>query len=153
MASTPSPAPNGWFHRMHRGEVPPTPVARLLGARIRRVDTGAGELEVDYEGSPDFANPAGGVQGGMLGAMLDDLTAGLVDSTLAEGEFVATLSLTLQFLRPAKPGPLRGSARLQRRGRDVCHVEGWLVQGDATVACATAVCMIVRPASKTAPQG
>lgn len=143
--------PHSWFQRMHRGELPPPAVAQLLGARIRRVDVAAGEIEIDYEGSPSFANPAGGIQGGMLGAMLDDLTAALVDSTLAAGEVVATLALNLQFLRAARPGPIQGRARLQRRGSSVCNAVGELMQDGKLVATAAAVCTIV-PAAKPKPQ-
>ncbi len=133
-----------WWHRMHRGELPPPPVARLLGAQILRVDIAAGELDVSYDARPDFANPAGGVQGGMLGAMLDDLTAGLVDSTLSAGEAPATVSLNLSYLRPARLARLDGRARLLRRGRDVCHVSGELLQDGKVVASAVAVCSIVK---------
>lgn len=143
-AADAAPSEEHWWHRMQRGELPPPPVARLLGATIRRVDLQAGELDVHYEARPDFANPAGGVQGGMLGAMLDDLTAGLVDATLAAGEAPATVSLNLSFLRPARLGPLEGRARLLRRGRDVCHVSGELLQDGKLVASAVAVCSVIR---------
>lgn len=133
-----------WWQRMQRGELPPPPVARLLGAAIRRVDREAGELDVDYAPRAEFANPTGGVQGGMLGAMLDDLTAGLVDSTLTGGEAPATVSLNLSFLRPARIAPMQGRARLLRRGRELCHVSGELLQDGQVVATAVAVCLIVR---------
>jgi uncharacterized protein (TIGR00369 family) len=129
---------------MQRGELPPPPVARLLGATIARVDREAGELDVDYAPRAEFANPAGGVQGGMLGAMLDDLTAGLVDSTLAAGEAPATVSLNLSYLRPARIAPMQGRAKLLRRGRDVCHVSGELLQDGKVVAAAVAVCSIIK---------
>lgn len=138
------PTAEHWWHRMQRGELPPPPVARLLGATIRRVDREAGELDVDYAARAEFANPAGGVQGGMLGAMLDDLTAGLVDSTLSAGEAPATVSLNLSYLRPARIAPMQGRARLLRRGRDVCHVSGELLQDGQVVASAVAVCSIIR---------
>ena len=83
-------------------------------------------------------------QFGMLGAMLDDLCASLVDATLQSGERVATLNLNLCFLRPARPGPLQGEANLVRRGRDVCHVEATLSQNGKPVASATATCLIAR---------
>ena len=143
-ATAPSASAEHWWHRMQRGELPPPPVACLLGATIARVDREAGELDVDYAPRTDFANPAGGVQGGMLGAMLDDLTAGLVDSTLAAGEAPATVSLNLSFLRPARIAPMQGRARLLRRGRDVCHVSGELLQDGQVVASAVAVCWIIR---------
>jgi uncharacterized protein (TIGR00369 family) len=84
------------------------------------------------------------VQGGMLAAMLDDVTAFLVTATLREGEFCATLNLNVSFLRAAKAGPLCGRARLVRRGKDVCHVTGELLQDGKPVASATATCMVVR---------
>jgi len=136
--------PDGYFSRMQRGEVAPPPVFTLLGGRFVEVDPEGGRLRSDYVASADFRNPAGFVQGGMLGAMLDDLTASLVDSTLKAGETVGTLNLVLSFLRPAKPGALQGEARMVRRGRDVCHVQATLSQDGKEVATAQATCMVVR---------
>jgi len=134
---------NSWFHRMRRGEVPPAPVSSLLGFSLQRLDLAAGELAADYTAAPSFLNPAGTVQGGMLAAMLDDLSAGLVDATLGASEGVVTLNLNLSFLRPAQAGMLNGRARLVRRGRTVCHVSAELLQGGKTVATAVATCAIV----------
>ena len=141
-ASAPAGDPDSHFNRMRRGEVAPPPVFRLLGGRIVEVDAAAGRLRSDFVATEDFLNPAGTVQGGMLGAMLDDLTASLVDATLRTSERVATLNLNLSFLRPARPGPLQGEAHLVRRGRDVCHVQATLSQDGKTVASATATCLI-----------
>lgn len=136
------PARN-WFDQMRAGLVPPAPVSRLLGATVRAVDTAAGTLAVDYQPQPSFANPAGTVQGGILGAMLDDLCASLVDATLRPGEAVATLNLNLSFLRGAGPQPIQGKAWLQRRGREVCHVSAELWQGGQVVASAVATCRVL----------
>jgi uncharacterized protein (TIGR00369 family) len=134
---------HNWFHRMRRGEVPPAPVASLLAEAIQEVDIAAGTLRAVYVADERFANPAGGVQGGMLGAMLDALTAGLVDATLQPGEVVATLSLNLQFPGSARPGPLQGRAWLGKRGREVCFVNAELAQAGKVVATAQAVCKIL----------
>jgi len=134
---------NGYFSRMLRGETPRAPAITLLGSRIEAVDAAAGTLSAHYEAPRDFLNPAGTVQGGMLSAMLDDLTASLVDATLAAGQGVATLNLNVSFLRPAQVGTLQGQARLLRRGRDVCHVVGTLLQDGQEVATAVAVCKIM----------
>jgi uncharacterized protein (TIGR00369 family) len=131
------------FHRMLRGELPRAPVLTLLGCRVDTVDVIAGTLSASYEASADFRNPVGSVQGGMLSAMLDDLTASLVDATLSQGQAVATLSLNVSFLRPGQVGILQGEARLLRRGRDVCHVLGTLLQGGKEIATAVSVCKIV----------
>jgi len=120
------------------------PVARLLGASPRRLDLEKGELEVDYLADAGFANPAGAIQGGMLGAMLDDVTASLVTAALPAGERCATLNLNLSFLRPALPGPLSGHAQLERRGREIVFVSGRLLQDGKVVATAAATCTVVR---------
>lgn len=114
------------------------------------MDAAAGTLSATYQAQADFRNPAGTVQGGMLSAMLDarcsmldDLTASLVDATLAAGKGVATLNLNLSFLRPAQVGTLQGEARMLRLGRDVCHVMGTLLQDGKEVATAVAVYKVV----------
>ena len=111
--------------------------------RLQGVDAAAGTLTSTYQAGADFLNPAGQVQGGMLSAMLDDLTASLVDATLGAGQGVATLSLNVSFLRPAMAGQLTGEARLLRRGREVCHVMGTLLQDGKEIATAVTVCKIM----------
>ena len=135
---------DNWFHRMMRGEESSPPVAKLLGECITDVDEAAGEMRNSFTASPDFRNPGGTVQGGMLAAMLDALTAGLVDATVASGEIVATLNLSVHYLAPALPGSIEGRGRIVRRGRDICFVHGELWQGGKQVAGAEAVCKIVK---------
>ena len=134
---------NGYFARLRRGEEQIPAVSKLLGGRIDAVDLDVGTLESEYVATHEFLNPAGQVQGGMLGAMLDDVTAFLVTATLAENEHCATLNLNVSFLRPATAGPIAGRSRLVRRGKGVCHVHGELVQAGKQVATATATCMVV----------
>lgn len=134
---------DSWFWRMHRGELPPPPVSVLLKQRIVRVDLERGELDAEFEADASFANPAGHVQGGMLAAMLDALTASVVDATLQAGERVASLNLNVCFLKAAQLGPIQGRAHLVRKGRTVAHAGAELLQGDIAVASATAVCMVV----------
>ncbi|MFZ9557456.1 MAG: PaaI family thioesterase [Limnohabitans sp.] len=135
--------PHGTFSRMLRGEVPRTPVLSLLGGEVESVDAEAGTLRARYVGRDEFRNPAGLVQGGMLSAMLDDVTASLVDATLTTGQGVATLSLNVSFMRPAHVGPIEAEASMMRRGKDICHVMGRLQQDGKDVATAIAVCKVV----------
>ncbi len=135
--------PHGTFSRMLRGEVPRTPVLSLLGGEVESVDAEAGTLRARYVGRDEFRNPAGLVQGGMLSAMLDDVTASLVDATLTTGQGVATLSLNVSFMRPAHVGPIEAEASMMRRGKDICHVMGRLQQDGNDVATAIAVCKVV----------
>ncbi|MFZ9555148.1 MAG: PaaI family thioesterase [Limnohabitans sp.] len=135
--------PHGTFSRMLRGEVPRTPVLSLLGGEVESVDAEAGTLRARYVGRDEFRNPAGLVQGGMLSAMLDDVTASLVDATLTTGQGVATLSLNVSFMRSAHVGPIEAEASMMRRGKDICHVMGRLQQDGKDVATAIAVCKVV----------
>ena len=134
--------------RLARGEAAMHPIGTTLGARIVSLDAGGGRLEMRYEGTEAFQNPAGQVQGGILAAMLDDVTASLVTATATAEERCATLDLHTSFLRPARPGPIEAVAELVRRGREVCTVRGELVQGGKAVAIATATCMLVKPGTR-----
>jgi uncharacterized protein (TIGR00369 family) len=145
---TPDAPRDNFILRVLRGETPQHAVGATLGARILELDLDAGRLEMSFVGTEAFANPAGHVQGGILGAMLDDVTASLVTATATAGERCATLDLHLSFLRPVLPGEVRASARLVRRGREICNVHGELAQGGKVVATATATCMLVRPAGR-----
>lgn len=127
--------------RLRATNLQPPPITTTLGGEFLALRDDA--LEAVYVGTAAFLNPAGHVQGGILCAMLDDVTATLVTSTLAAGEHCATLSLNTSFLRPARSGTLNGRATLVRRGRGVCNVNGELWQDGRLVATATAVCMIV----------
>jgi hypothetical protein len=54
---------------MNEGRAPMPPVAQLLGWTLLSTDPGRGEIRVRFEAKPDFLNPAGTVQGGILSAM------------------------------------------------------------------------------------
>ncbi|MFL9963621.1 PaaI family thioesterase [Paraburkholderia sediminicola] len=133
-----------YVRRVQRGELPPPPITTTLGGRILSLEADGSRLNCEYVGVERFLNPAGQLQGGILSAMLDDVTAWLVTATLDEHEHCATLNLNTSFLRPAGIGPLRANATLVRRRKGVCNVNGELWQADKLVATAVAVCMVVR---------
>lgn len=135
--------PDNFITRLMRGEVAQHAVGRTLGARIVALDLDAGRLEMGFEGLDAFLNPAGTVQGGMLAAMLDDVTASLVTATAGPDERCATLDLHTAFVRPCPVGSIAASATLVRRGREVCVVQGELRRDGVVVAVATATCRIV----------
>ena len=116
------------------------PVAKLLGWRLLDARPEDGWLKLGFEGKPEFLNPAGFVQGGILSAMLDD-TMGPAVLVMTEGRsYTTTVSLTVNFLSPAKPGPIIGEAQVTQLGKSIAFVEGKLMAADGTVlATATAV--------------
>jgi uncharacterized protein (TIGR00369 family) len=128
--------------RLMRGEVPQHPIGEPLGCTLLAIDVGAGRLEAEYRCTPRFLNPAGQVQGGMLAAMLDDVTASLATACGA-GARCATLDLHMAFLRAAAIGPIRAVAERVRLRREICTVRGEPSQGGRAVAIATATCRLV----------
>jgi uncharacterized protein (TIGR00369 family) len=129
---------------MIRGEVPPPPVARLVGMRL--VEVGAGEARFELEADPErHANPMGTVHGGVLCDVADAAMGCAYASRLGEGESFTTLELKINFLKPVWSGPLTANARLVRGGRTVGLVEcDVLDEGGSLVARASATCMTLR---------
>lgn len=130
------------FWKVQRGELPPPKAFRTLGGRIVAVDIEGMTVRTEFEAKGEFTNPAGTIQGGFLSAMLDDTLGPALAATLGAGEFVATLSLNVNFLRAALPGAIAGCGRVESRGRKICHLSGELSQFGRVVATATAVAFI-----------
>ncbi len=116
------------------------PVAKLLGWQLLDARPEDGWIRLGFEGKPEFLNPAGFVQGGILSAMLDD-TMGPAVLVMTEGQsYTTTVSLTVNFLSPAKPGPITAEAKVTQLGKSIAFVEGRLTAADGTLlATATAV--------------
>jgi uncharacterized protein (TIGR00369 family) len=115
------------------------PSAKLLGWRLISLDTAVGEIELGFDGKPEFLNPMGIVQGGFLSAMLDD-TMGPLIFVMTEGRmFATTIDLHVHFLRPVKSGPITTKAQLTQLGRKVAFAEGQLFDSDGRLS-ARATC-------------
>jgi uncharacterized protein (TIGR00369 family) len=146
--------PTGWLAGMNavrdgkiwamlRGEAPMPPAAHTLGWRALELDPEAGTVTVEFTASEQFLNPVGVVQGGFLAAMLDDTLGPALAIGLPSDQFAPTLDLYVQFLRPARPGPIIGHGRVVKRGRDICFLAGELTGPDGQlIATATATARI-----------
>ena len=109
------------------------PSSKLLGWHLLDVRPKDGWIRIGFDGKGDFCNPAGFVQGGILSAMLDD-TMGPAVFAMTEGRlYTATISLTVNFLAPAKPGRIIGEARVTQLGKTVAFIEGRLTAKDGTL--------------------
>ncbi|MFD7708850.1 PaaI family thioesterase [Streptomyces sp. NPDC059785] len=133
----------GPFWDVLAGRAPLPAAAKTLGWKLISVDPGQGTIEVAFQATEDFLNPAGVVQGGFLAAMLDDTLGPALVATLPDGQFAPTLDLHVQYLRPARPGRLVGHGRVVHRGNEVCFLSGELLAPDGKpVAVATATARI-----------
>jgi uncharacterized protein (TIGR00369 family) len=123
------------------------PSSRLLGWHLIDARPGEGWVRIGFDGKTDFCNPAGFVQGGILSAMLDD-TMGPAVFVMTEGRlYTATVTMTVNFLAPARPGPITGEATVTQLGRTIAFVEGRLTDKDGTLlATATTSARLVEAA-------
>jgi len=124
--------------------ITPPPSAKLLGWHLLDARPGEGWLKVGFDGKREFCNPAGFVQGGILTAMLDD-TMGPAMLVMSEGRlYTTTISLTVNFMAPAKPGPIIAEETVTQLGKTVAFMEGKLTAEDGTLlATATTVARLL----------
>ncbi len=107
--------------RMNRF-VPPTGV--LLNMEILEIDSAAGRVRVRYQPGPEFTNPMGSVQGGIVVAMLDDAAAFAAIVKAGERIGIPTIELKTSFFAPAKAGvPLYADARCLKLGKRIAFME------------------------------
>ncbi len=109
----------------------------LTGFEVVEWTDGMAVVELDV--SPKHRNRSGGLHGGMTTSLLDVACARALTWS-AEGEpprFVSTLSITVNFLRPAGPGRVRAVGRALPGGRRVVTCHGELTDADGHIV---AVC-------------
>jgi uncharacterized protein (TIGR00369 family) len=130
---------------LDRLEVPPC--SRLLGWRLLDARPEQGWVRIGFDGKPEFCNPAGFIQGGILTAMLDD-SMGPAVFIMTEGKlYTATISMTVNFLAPAKPGPIVGEADVTQIGKTIAFIGARLTAQDGVVlATSTASARLVETA-------
>jgi uncharacterized protein (TIGR00369 family) len=114
-------------------DIPAAPSAELLGWRLLDARPWEGWLKVGFDGRTEFCNPAGFIQGGILSAMLDDSMGPAVFVTSDGRFYAATISLTVNFIAPARPGPLIAEAQVIQIGKSIAFMEGKLIANDGTV--------------------
>jgi uncharacterized protein (TIGR00369 family) len=126
---------------------------RTLGYR-RRSWTPGGTV-VDWDAPEDYCFPAAGgpvVQGGMVTALLDAAMGGACWTVLDRDQVFLTADLRVEFLRSARPGPLRATGEVIRRSRRVvfCAAE---LHDPAGVLLATSRCtQVVLAADSRTPR-
>jgi uncharacterized protein (TIGR00369 family) len=131
------------IEKMLRGELPPPPVARLIGFRLTAIKTG--EAVVEFEATDAHANPMGTLHGGVLCDIADAAMGLAYASALGEDESFTTLELKINFLKPVWTGKLFALARVVKQGRTVglveCDVKD---EGGALVARSTSTCLTLK---------
>src|SRR3712207_696168 len=106
----------------------------LVGLQVEPQDDGSSRVVLDA--GEAHLNPGGNVHGGVLATMIDVAMSTAVATT--GGESPVTVSLTVTYLEPGRPGRLEARAGVRKRGKRLMVVEAEVVQDGDVVADALA---------------
>lgn len=129
-------------------KVPTPPAAKLLGWRFVALDREKAEITVAFDIDDRFLNPAGDVQGGFVAAMLDDTLGPALFASTDGQVFAPTISLTTNFIAPARPGTFTGKGRVVSRGRTIVFLAGELYDAAGTLVASATATARAMPADK-----
>ena len=126
-----------------RGEVPPPPIARLLGFVLKAIEPGRAVFEM--EADERHHNPMGTLHGGVYCDLADAAMGYAYAATLGEGETFTTVELKINFLRAVRQGKLTAEAKVIRAGSTLGYVECDVKDGEGKLlARAASTCMKLR---------
>lgn len=135
-----------FIRAMASGEVPPPPIATLLGMSVAEVEPG--RVVFTLEPAEFHFNPIGSVHGGVYATLLDSAAGCAVHTTLPLGARYTSLDLSVKFLRAlrADSGTVRAEGTVVHAGSRTALTEARLLDGDGRLcATATSSCLIIRP--------
>ena len=110
------------------------PYAELVGFTLRLGRRGSGSCSAALDVRPELLNPNGVVHGGALFSMADTVMGAALHTTLAPGEYCATVEIKIHFLQPVSKGKIRCSTRVVQRGHRLAVLESHLSVGRRQVA-------------------
>ncbi|MEA2306233.1 MAG: hypothetical protein QOH43_3513, partial [Solirubrobacteraceae bacterium] len=127
------------------GELPPPPIAELLGMSITVVEHG--HVVFSLEPAEWMYNPIGSVHGGVAATLLDSSLGCAIHTTLAAGQRYTTSDLQVRYVRAlsADSGRVLADSHVVHVGRKLATAEGRLYaeQGGKLFAHATTSCLIL----------
>jgi uncharacterized protein (TIGR00369 family) len=129
------------------GELPPPPVAELLGLEI--VDVAKGEVTFSMTPAEKHYNPIGSVHGGIVATLLDTVMGCALHTLLPRGAWYTSLDINVRYHRgiTLATGPVRAVGTVAHNGRRTATAEGRVVE-PATgrlLATSTSTLLVVRP--------
>jgi uncharacterized protein (TIGR00369 family) len=129
------------------GELPPAPIAELLGFEIR--DIARGRVTFAMTPQEKHYNPIGMVHGGVTATLLDTVMGCALHTTLAEGTGYSTVDISVRYLRPVtvQSGLVVATGTLVHKGRRTATAEATLVEASTgrLLATATSSLLVLQP--------
>src|SRR6184192_809945 len=137
-----------YLQALHAGELPPPPIAVLMGMWITEVSEG--RVVFAAEPAEYHYNPLGTVHGGVMATLLDSALGCVVQSMLPVGVGYTTVELKVNYLRPitVKTGTVYCEGKIIHVGGRIATPEGRLTDAVGKLyAHGTTTCIILRPSS------
>lgn len=121
----------------------------LVGPVFRKTDGDRARFLFDAQ--EKHRNPRGVVHGGMLMTFMDNLLAHVVTRAVGDAR-KATMSLSCDFVAPARPGQrIEGAGEVTRVTRSMVFARGAITAGGATVATGAGVWKLLGDARPEPP--
>jgi uncharacterized protein (TIGR00369 family) len=105
-------------------------IPEMLDWELVDFDIEAQSIKLSFDGGDRFANTVGFIHGGILMAMLDETMGGVILNTTQATVFATTISLAVDFIRPARCGRIFGEGQITSLGKSIAFVEGKLIGED-----------------------
>lgn len=140
-----------YLKALQSGELPPPPIAVLMGMWITEVSEG--RVVFAAEPAEYHYNPLGTVHGGVMATLLDSALGCVVQSMLPTGISYTTVELKVNYLRPitVKTGTVYCEGKIIYVGGRIATAEGRLTDAEGKLyAHGTTTCLILRPSSPSA---
>tara|TARA_B100000945_G_scaffold313865_1_gene310589 strand:+ start:1342 stop:1761 length:420 start_codon:yes stop_codon:yes gene_type:complete len=107
-------------------------ISKQLG--IELISFGGGKASFKVVVGETHLNKGGVAFGGLHASLLDSAMGAALVSTLKISEWCATANLTINYLEASFPGAeLVASGRIVRRGKNVAHLFGEIIDGNGVV--------------------
>lgn len=135
-----------YLNQIATGQIPPPPVALLLGMRISEVEEGRAVFQLDV--GEHLYNPIGLVHGGIICTLLDSAMGCAVHSTLQRGWAYTTLEVKVNFVKALtlQTPKVIAEAEVVSAGRRVATASGRMTGPEGVLyAHATTTCLLFGP--------
>jgi uncharacterized protein (TIGR00369 family) len=136
-----------FLEAIKNGELPPAPIAELLGFEIR--DLQRGEVTFTMTPTEQHYNPIGSVHGGVAATLLDTVMGCALHTKLAKGVGYTTLDISIRYLRPitAQTRTVLATGSVVHHGRRTATAEGRIVAEEtgSLLATGTSTLLVIQP--------
>jgi len=99
-----------------------------VGTELSNAEEGRATISLKAE--ERHLNPSGTVHGGAISTLIDAAMAEALNTMIKEGEQPFTIQITVNYMKPGKPGRLTSTAQVRKGGERITIVEAEVMQED-----------------------